>query len=88
MLRASVLVLLVLLAVTLTSCGGTDGGGAGPDVTAPEVEQVSIADGATDVGLIEEFRVTFSEPMDPATIGDTTLYVAGRATTGYVEYGP
>ncbi len=86
MLRATISVLLVLSVVMLTSCGGTDGGGAGPDVTAPEVTSVSIDDGATDVGLIEEFSVTFSEAMDASTINDTTLYVAGRATTGYVEY--
>ena len=86
MLRTLSAALLVVSVLVLASCGGTDGGGAGPDVTAPEVTSVSIADGATDVGLIVELRVTFSEAMDAATINDTTLYVAGRAATGYVEY--
>ena len=86
MLRALSAALLLVSLLILTSCGGTDGGGAGPDVTAPEITQVSIDDGATEVGLVEAFRVTFSEAMDAATINDTTLYVAGRAATGYVEY--
>jgi hypothetical protein len=47
---------------------------------------VSIADGATGVGLVEQLRVTFSEPMDPATVNDTTVVVAGRSATGYIDY--
>jgi hypothetical protein len=76
----------ILLCVALASCGGTDSGGPGPDLTAPTVSQMSITDGETDVGLVAKISVTFSEPMDPATVNDTTFVVAGRSATGYVEY--
>lgn len=76
----------VLLCLTLASCGGTDGGGAGPDLDSPTVSGMSITDGETDVGLIDEITVTFSEPMDAATINDTTFVVAGRSATGQVVY--
>ncbi len=86
MARGLVAVFLMLTAVALVSCGGSSGTGPAPDVTAPTVTQMSITDGETDVGLVERFDVTFSEPMDAATINDTTFVVAGRSATGYVEY--
>ncbi len=78
--------ILVLALVSLSSCGDSDSGGSGPDTTPPEISQVSIADGATGVGLVEQLRVTFSEPMDEATITETSLVVAGRSATGYIDY--
>jgi len=86
MSRKLAVVALVLVIVALSSCSDSDSGGSGPDTNAPQVSDVSITDGATGVGLVEQLRVTFSEPMDPATITDTTLVVAGRSATGYVEY--
>jgi hypothetical protein len=47
---------------------------------------VSIDDGATGVGLVEQLRVTFSEPMDPLTMTSTSVLVEGRSVTGYVDY--
>jgi hypothetical protein len=91
--RAPALCLAVLTAtaLALTSCSSettTDGnGGPGPgDTTPPEATSVSIADGATDVGLIQGIEVTFSEPMDAATISDTTVGVNERSVGGFVEY--
>jgi hypothetical protein len=86
MTRKLATIALVLALVALSSCGDSDSGGSGPDTAPPEVSQVSIADGATGVGLVEQLRVTFSEPMDPATITETSLVVAGRSATGYIEY--
>lgn len=77
---------LVLALVALSSCGGSNNGGVAPDVTAPTVSQMSITDGTTDVGLVQQLLVTFSEPLDAATVNDTTFVVAGRSATGYVEY--
>ena len=88
MRRRLVVAPFVLLCLALVSCGGSNGGGAGPDLTAPTVSEMSITDGETDVGLVNKISVTFSEPMDPATINDTTFVVAGRSATGYVEYDP
>ena len=84
--RRLIVVPFVLLCVALVSCGGTDGGGAGPDLTSPTVSEMSITDGETDVGLVNKISVTFSEPMDPATINDTTFVVAGRSAAGYIGY--
>ena len=78
--------MLVLLCLALASCGGTDSGGPGPDLTNPTVSGMSITDGETGVGLVDEITVTFSEPMDPATINDTTFVVAGRSASGHVVY--
>ena len=75
------------LCFVLASCGGSDDGPSSPgDVTPAFVAQVSLDDGATDVGLIERIEVTFSEPMDASTISDTTIFVAGRAVVSHVEY--
>lgn len=74
------------IAVALASCGGSDGGGPGPDTGAPTVTSMSITDGETEVGLVERITVTFSEPMDSATINDTTFVVAGRSAVGHIDY--
>jgi hypothetical protein len=75
------------LCLALASCGGSDGGPSGPaDSTPPTITQVSVSEGADDIGLIERISVTFSEPMDASTITDTTVFVTGRSATGHVEY--
>lgn len=44
------------------------------DMTPPEVISISIPNGTTGVSnLTSEFSVTFSEPVDPATISATTV---------------
>lgn len=86
MSRKLIVAPFVLLCITLVSCGGSNVGGADPDLTAPTVSQMSITDGETDVGLVDKISVTFSEPMDPATVNDTTFVVAGRSATGYIGY--
>ena len=84
LLLFATLFILPLLAV---SCGSDEEGGPGPgDTTPPTITQVSLADGQTDVGLIQPIDVTFSEAMDPSTIKSTTIMVAGRAPVGHVEY--
>jgi hypothetical protein len=75
----------------MTSCSSSsdDNGNGGPgpgDTTPPEASQVSIADGATDVGLIQRIEVTFSEAMAESTINDATFGVNERSLSGYVEY--
>jgi len=78
---------LVLVTLVLVSCSSSDDNGpSGPDAGAPTVSSMSITDGQTDVGLVGKLSVTFSEPMDPATINDTTFVVGGRSAVGYVEY--
>jgi hypothetical protein len=77
----------IVLCSLLTSCGGDDPAGIDPsDAQAPTVVATSIANGATDVSLIERIEFTFSEDMDPATINDTTFLVTGRSPHGIVEY--
>jgi hypothetical protein len=76
-----------LVTASCSSDSSDSNGGPGPgDTTPPEVTQVSILDGATDVGLIQRVEVTFSEAMDASTITDATLGVNERAVSGYVDY--
>jgi len=83
----AVLVVAGLAAVWLSSCSSSGDGGPGPpDTTPPTITSVSPADGADDVGLIERVEISFSEPMDPSTINDGTITVAGRARSGIVGY--
>ena len=71
----------------LAVCGCSSSGGSDPeDTTAPTITGRSIQNGETDVGLIERIDITFSEPMDPATIVFPNIHVAGRAPVGHVEY--
>jgi hypothetical protein len=84
--RALSLIVLVLPTLLLSSCSDSDGPGQAPDTTPPTIASRSVAEGQTDVGLIERIDVTFSEDMDPTTVNDTTLVVSGRGPAGYVEY--
>jgi hypothetical protein len=76
------------LAVALWSCGSEDGGPGPGDTTPPDVSQVNIPEGATDVGLIQRIEVTFSEAMAELTINEATFGVNERSVDGYVEYDP
>jgi hypothetical protein len=82
--RTFIALTCLLLAGGVVSCG--DSGSTEPDTSPPTVTEVSVADGATDVGLISQLRVTFSEAMDSSSINDTTIVVEGRSVTGTVNY--
>lgn len=59
----------------------------GPDTTPPTITAMTPANGATGVALNVAPTVTFSEPMDPATITTTTVQLNGpggvSATVAY-----
>lgn len=81
----ALMLLLAVMGLTLTSCSSS--GGSDPAATDdPEVSSTSIDDGQADVGLIEKIDITFSEPMDAATIDDTSIVVAGRTPGIHVSY--
>lgn len=49
-----------------------------PDVTPPEVVMVTPSHGAMDVALLSPISITFSEPLDPASLRDNVvLFVNG-----------
>jgi hypothetical protein len=62
--------------------------GAPADMTAPTVEAISPAHGAVDVSTLAQIMATFSEPMDPATIDETTFLVHDgiSSVSGMVGY--
>jgi hypothetical protein len=62
--------------------------GSSSDATAPTVSILSPIDGATGVCLTQTLSATFSEPMDAATINNTTFTVTdgGVAVAGNVTY--
>ena len=67
----------------------TSGGGGGADTTAPTVTAISPASGATGVSAQATVSATFSEDMDPATIGSTTFelrHAAGTLVPATVAY--
>lgn len=55
--------------------------GANADVTAPVVNSTSPADTESNVAIDRAINVTFSEPMDPATITTANFLVTGPGTT-------
>lgn len=81
--RLAVVLLSCLAVMSCSSSSGPDGNG---EPQGPTVSDVSLEDGATDVGLIQRIDVTFSEAMDPATINNASILVQGRAPIGFVEY--
>jgi hypothetical protein len=80
------LAFILLACAVACSCSSSNGGPDPGDTTPPTVTQVSLADGQTDVGLIERIAATFSEDMDASTINNTTITVVGRGVGGHVEY--
>ena len=73
--KACVLSLCLLLA----ACGGGDGDGEVTDMP-PAVSSTSPIDNATGVKVNAGISVTFSEPMDNATITTATFTVKAGAT--------
>jgi hypothetical protein len=69
--------LVILLASAIARCGGN--GGAAPG-SAPTVISTIPASGATGVTVYGGLAVTFSEPMDPASITAAT-FTLQRGTT-------
>jgi len=58
---------------------------SGPDTTAPTVTSVDPLDGATGVDVNTNVVVTFSEPVDSATVDSTTFTVSsGGAVAGII----
>lgn len=68
---------LLLLSVVTAGCGA-----ATPASSPPEIVDTVPADGATDVSLLPDIVVSFSRPMDPASI-DTN--VADDACNGTIQ---
>jgi hypothetical protein len=56
-----------------------------PDNVAPTVVSVDPADKAPEVSPAKVITVTFSEPLDPATVNSTTFSLSG-GTAGNVAY--
>jgi hypothetical protein len=64
--------------------------GTTADEAAPVVNSTSPADGATGAPINTRIAATFSEPLDPQSIGASTFTVTrgGAAVSGSVVYGP
>jgi hypothetical protein len=70
--------LLLLADVNATSrywhfYDSSSGGGGGSDTTAPTVTDTSPDDGAAGVAVTADVTATFSEAMDPSTVGPGTF---------------
>src|SRR5439155_8562888 len=60
-----------------------------PDTTTPTVSAIVPADANIGVAINQRTTVTFSEAMDPATIGTNSFFLTGpgqTAVTGTVDY--
>jgi len=84
--------LFFLAAITavlmLASCGGGGSGSGTPDTTPPTVTAVDPPDNAVGVQLTDPIIVTFSETIDPASVGANSFVVrnsAGTAANGTVS---
>jgi len=80
------LVFALAFCAALVSCSSSSGPDGDGETDGPTVTDVSMEDGATDVGLIQRIDVTFSEAMDASTITNSNIMVQGRDLAGYVEY--
>lgn len=66
---------LSLFGLVIASCGGGGGGGGSSDDTPPTILATSPADDATGVDPGAVITITFSEPMDTASVEDAFLIV-------------
>lgn len=82
-----ILMCALFLFIGCSSGGGsmidTNGGGNSADTTAPQVSNTTPASNAEGIATNAAVSITFSEPMDPATVTTSTFLVAG--TTGPVS---
>ncbi|MDX1253243.1 MAG: Ig-like domain-containing protein [Gammaproteobacteria bacterium] len=82
----------VIVSLVLSACGGGDGDGEpAADHVPPTVSPLSTpipADGSKSVGARPVISVSFSEPLNPATVNDVTFTVsaAGSPIPGSVSY--
>lgn len=60
----------------------------GGDTTPPAVPSAYPEDGATNVNSSTNITATFSEPMDSATINQTSFTLEGSSVSGTVTYDP
>lgn len=65
----------MVLMFMVDACGGEDS--VAGDTTAPSVSSQSPLVDATRVGALATVSVTFSEPMDPATLSTSTFTLTG-----------
>ncbi|QYZ65331.1 MAG: hypothetical protein OI74_04575 [Gammaproteobacteria bacterium (ex Lamellibrachia satsuma)] len=72
---------------TLTASFTSGFSTASPDMTPPEVAAISPLDGATGVSIASLVRVTFSEPIAPASLNGSTFQVSagGNPLAGTLE---
>ena len=56
-----------------------------PDLTSPKVVAVSPSHGAESVGVESNVRITFSEPVDPATVATDTFQINDGSVIGAVS---
>jgi len=82
--RVMSLTCIAAIALTLVSCSSSSDPASVP--TNPTVDSISPANGATNVSLVEQVGIEFSEPVDPATVDETTLTVSERGVDGFVDY--
>jgi len=83
--------LMALVALSLTACGGSSGGGSSctDDGIRPQVTLSSPASGTTDVAEDIEVTITFSEKMDADTLVASNFYVRdalGNNVAGTISY--
>ncbi|MEL7310025.1 MAG: Ig-like domain-containing protein [Pseudomonadota bacterium] len=72
--------------VALAACGGGGGGGGGSttiapppvDTTPPTLSTTTPADGAGPVSIVVNPSATFSEPLDAASVTDTTVQLTSE----------
>jgi len=79
--------LLVCPALAIGACKDVSGPPVvptGPDVTSPSVMASSPVNRAADVSATTAVRVTFSEPINPATLTDSTFTIKSFLPTGSV----
>ena len=92
--HSAFLFLFSMLAAACSDSGGADrDNGVLPDEgseTTPTVTDYTPSSGATDVSRNTSITVTFSEPMNPATVGATTFTVSSGTpsvlTAGTILY--
>lgn len=78
---------LIGLSLLLSGCDGS--GHHSSDTSAPQVTEMTPADGAAVIGATAIMQVVFNEPLDPQTVEDSSMVVeseAGAMVTGLVSY--
>lgn len=74
--------LLLIAILLLLSCGGGTSGPQG-DKTPPTILAVAPADNAVDIAIDTTIKVTFSEPIDPASVTPTSFSLNNGVTGAF-----